>query len=339
MEAIKQSTGKTIQVHHILSARTRRHFHGGLDSSSRFGKYCIRWAFVLIILLLAGMPGRLDALAFQSKGGLIQVATVSATSTPINSLNTGTPKQVPQSAGGIELTPSTPSVAIPAGTAAPAPVKEGSGNSSNMLAYVIGTILLLTAVLIFVISHLIKSYRDHRLNLEWEQKVVGVDMPLEEKTPPDLERTLEAQKMGHNALGQLTVTASDDPSLIGQRFEITSQRMTLGRKTDNDIIFANDSPVSRHHAQIKVRNGGLFLSEVEEMDETGRLKRPIYGTFVNKKEVGARSILLKNGDEIRLGKRVHLKFEAGTQLLLSSEKTIDTSRDDTMDTHEILPPS
>jgi putative peptide zinc metalloprotease protein len=148
---------------------------------------------------------------------------------------------------------------------------------------------------------------------------------------------MDTWEMSPDAFGRLTVSASDDPSLIDQHFEITSPRTTLGRKADNDIIFPKDSPVSRHHAVIEERNGGLFLSEVEEIDETGRAKRPTYGTFINENEVSGRSILLQNGDEIRLGKRVRLKFEASARVRLGDEKTTDgfMTSSDLTETQEI----
>ena len=145
-----------------------------------------------------------------------------------------------------------------------------------------------------------------------------------EEPAPGADRTMDSFEMSPDAFGRLTVVASDDASMIGQHFEITKGRTTLGRKADNDIIFPKDSPVSRHHALIEERNGGLFLNEVMDMDEkTGQPKRPTYGTFMDENEVGGRSVLLHDGVEIRLGKRVRLKFELGEKFRLGEEKTFD----------------
>jgi hypothetical protein len=218
-------------------------------------------------------------------------------------------------------------VGIRAGTITTASGGEGSGGLSDNLIYIVGGVILLGAVILFVIPLLIRKKRnDHKRELEWNQKVGGLgETATVDDLQVDLDRTLDTWEMKMDVFGALTVTASDDPSLPGQRFAITRRRTTLGRKADNDIIFPKDSPVSRHHALVEEKDGGLFLSEVEETDDkTGRPKRPTYGTFINDKEVGAQSLLLQTGDEIRLGKRVKLKFEAGAKSSLGDEKTLET---------------
>lgn len=192
----------------------------------------------------------------------------------------------------------------------------------------IGGIVLLGAAVVFIVVILLMSRKrkERQRELEWNQKVGGIGeaATVEEMPVGGLDRTMDSFEMSPDALGRLTVTASDDPSMPGQRFEITNQRTTLGRKADNDIIFPKDSPVSRHHAMIEEKNGVLFLGEVQDVDEkTGAPKRPTYGTFVNENEVSGQSILLQNGDEIRLGKRVKLKFEVGEKLRLGEEKMFD----------------
>jgi predicted component of type VI protein secretion system len=186
----------------------------------------------------------------------------------------------------------------------------------------------------------LRRRREQQREKEWNEKVGGLGAPTVEEISAGSDRTMDSWEMSPDALAMLTVIASDDPAMLGQRFEITQRRTTLGRKADNDIIFPKDSPVSRHHAVIEERGGGLFLREVEEMDEkTGRPKRPTYGTFVNETDVNGQEILLQHGDEIRLGKRVKLKFEASARLRAGDEKTYDgftlSSDSDTMETREM----
>jgi len=248
---------------------------------------------------------------------------------------------VAQGAGGIELARAARQVAVRAGTATPAPVEERSGNVFlNYWPYfVIGGVLLAALAAFPIVNIIVKKRREEQRNREWAEKVGGLGAPTVEEMPGGSDRTVDSWEMSPDALAMLTVTASDDPSMLGQRFEITKRRTTLGRKADNDIIFPKDSPVSRHHAVIEERSGGLFLSEVEETDEkTGRPKRPTYGTFVNESDLNGQEILLQNGDEIRLGKRVKLKFEASARIRAGDEKTYDgfTSggESDTMDTRQ-----
>ena len=143
------------------------------------------------------------------------------------------------------------------------------------------------------------------------------------------ERTYDSFEPSPDALGMLTVTASDDSSMIGHRFDITKSLTTLGRSADNDVNFPKDAPVSRHHAQIEEKKGGLFLSHAASVESTGGSKTPTYGTFINDLELGPDPIMLQSGDEIRLGKRVRLKFQASGRITSVEERTYDG-----FDTHD-----
>ena len=129
----------------------------------------------------------------------------------------------------------------------------------------------------------------------------------------DEDRKAGNSEFESDALGALTIEASDDSSLIGHRFEITTSLITLGRSADNDIMFPNDKPVSRHHAEIYQISDKLYLRQVETPDASGTARPPKYGTFLNQGPMDSDPALLKTGDEIQLGKRVRLKFEAYTR--------------------------
>lgn len=241
---------------------------------------------------------------------------------------------VAQGAGGIELARVPQTVIVAVGTATvPVTVTPTPGGSikeedSALLGFAIGGVVLLglALVVVLIVMAVARQRRERERNLEWDQKVGGIGEPTLDPlpSPPTSDRTMDAFDMSPDAFGRLTVTASDDASMLGQHFEITSPRTTLGRKADNDVIFPKDTPVSRHHAVIEARSGDLLLSEVSDFDEkTGQPKRPTYGTFVNEREVGGRVVPLQDGDEIRLGKRVRLKFEMGANLRLGNETTVD----------------
>lgn len=256
---------------------------------------------------------------------------------------------IAQGVDGIELARVSQSVVIRAaaadGTSSPTPAaaegEEESGLSVRSLALLVGGILFLGALLAGIIAIVvIRNRQQHQRDLEWQRKVSGIGLgeaPTVEDIVGGSDRTVDTQDMSPDALGRLTVNASDDPSMIGQQFDLLHSQTTLGRKADNDIIFPKDSPVSRHHAVIEERGGSLYLSEVEESDETGHAKRPTYGTFVNEREVSGQAIQLQNGDEIRLGKRVRLKFEASERIRLGNETTYDafTAAGDSQETQEI----
>jgi hypothetical protein len=137
------------------------------------------------------------------------------------------------------------------------------------------------------------------------------------------ERTVDDWEMSPDALGMLIVEASDDTSMVGHRFEIRQTVTTIGRSTENDVTFPKDKPVSRRHAEIVKKAAGLYLMEVESTDETGQSKRPTYGTFINDVQLSGDAILLQTGDEIRLGKRVRMKFEGSSGSSDSESATYD----------------
>ena len=152
----------------------------------------------------------------------------------------------------------------------------------------------------------------------WQDAVAG---------PPPVpvkmnDMTMDGFALSANAFGALTVMQSDDPSMLGQRFEISDESTHLGRAADNEILFPKDGAVSRHHAIIENRNGQLLLTEMVSVDGDGSTKTPTFGTFVNEKKVTDPTPLM-NGDTIRLGKRLILRFEKAQRNIDDDAKTMD----------------
>lgn len=73
---------------------------------------------------------------------------------------------------------------------------------------------------------------------------------------------------------------------------------TLGRTTDNDVAFPNDSNVSRYHAEIEFRDGEFCLIDLNSSN----------GTAVNGVKVSGETYL-KPGDQITLGGSSAIAFE------------------------------
>jgi hypothetical protein len=198
-----------------------------------------------------------------------------------------------------------------------------------ILAAAVGLILLVIVIVVLVIDG--KRRRDEQeRDRQWKETVQGSAEP----TVNMNDRTMDSFPPSENALGVLVILQSDDPAMLHQRIEITKSATSLGRKADNDIIFAKDSPVSRHHAVIEERGRQLFLSELASPDDSGQPKRPAYGTFVNGTQVQD-SVLLRNGDDIQLAKRVHIRFESVYSSPGDEDRTMDqatsSSDEKTMD--------
>jgi pSer/pThr/pTyr-binding forkhead associated (FHA) protein len=240
---------------------------------------------------------------------------------------------VAQDAKGTELAHSSisvtykPAAVIPTTAPVAFPVTKGRSLSLTvmLLAAAAGLVLiiLIVAVILLVAGKRSKQEKGGQ-QADWQ---APVQVPLPglgvNKATSTEDRTMDSFAPATNALGALIVLQSDDPSMQDQRIEIDHPLTHLGRKADNDIIFAKDSPVSRRHAVIEAREGDLFLSEVVAADETsGQAKRPAYGTFVNGVQV-QEPVKLRDGDEIVLGKRLRMRFEALKAAKAGEERTLD----------------
>lgn len=79
-------------------------------------------------------------------------------------------------------------------------------------------------------------------------------------------------------------------SLRGRRDEFNADTVLLGRKRDNDVIFAEEV-VSGHHAEIRRVKGGYQLRDLHSSN----------GIFVNHGRI--ESIILRNQDVVQIGKK------------------------------------
>ncbi|MGB3975973.1 MAG: FHA domain-containing protein [bacterium] len=105
-------------------------------------------------------------------------------------------------------------------------------------------------------------------------------------------------------ISQQDMSASDDEDYIwtsipvldvvdgdfsGESYTIDKERMTMGRGPNNDIQFATDTSVSRHHAQIVLENQKYYLVDLESSN----------GSSVNGIRVSR--VALRPNDEITIG--------------------------------------
>ena len=131
------------------------------------------------------------------------------------------------------------------------------------------------------------------------------DVPEAEPRKEDRSRSEDAPSAQNNSKQQagsilaiLEVKNSDDRAFIGSRFYVTKLPFTLGRSTDNDVVFPQkDTAVGRHHAILEERSGQITIRDLNSR----------YGTFVNDRKLSEFPITLENGVNIRLGSRAVLR--------------------------------
>jgi VWFA-related protein len=206
-----------------------------------------------------------------------------------------------------------------------------------IVAAIVGLVVLLAIILIISAMNKKKKKKSSRgAQQTWKststsQPVQAVrsvpvgnnDATMVEFNQPAAQGTMRATPASTVMAGTLVVEFSDDPSMIGHRFDITQTQTTIGRSADNDINFPKDSPISRHHARIEIKKDGAYLSEVQTPDESGVMKFPTFGTHLNDTPLAGNEIRLNNGDVIRVGKRVRLKFETQLGQTQGSPRTQD----------------
>jgi pSer/pThr/pTyr-binding forkhead associated (FHA) protein len=117
-----------------------------------------------------------------------------------------------------------------------------------------------------------------------------------------IESLLEKSSPDEKSVIQSVMNGSAESAMVfihrgpsrGARFLITSDGVSIGRASSNDI-FLDDITVSRSHATIK-RTGSVF-----EFADSGSLN----GSYINNQQT--KSHILVTGDEIQIGK-FHLLF-------------------------------
>jgi predicted component of type VI protein secretion system len=87
----------------------------------------------------------------------------------------------------------------------------------------------------------------------------------------------------------MAVLQGNGPSSL-VTYELVQDRMTIGRKPENDIAIEWDKAVSRRHAELELVKGSWFVSDLDSAN----------GTFVNGSKVD-RKRALHAGDELRVG--------------------------------------
>lgn len=211
----------------------------------------------------------------------------------------------------------TPTITLPAAaTAAPTETPQSTPLVVGMVLGGAGLLALLAAVIVLIVM----------INRKKQAPA------LTSSTFPEVTPTLrQGAPSAPEVLATLTVLHSDDPGMINQVLNITKPNTLIGRGAQNDLIFPKDTPVSRQHAIIEQKGYQFWVSEACSTDETGALKRPKFGTFLNETKLEEAPVLLKKGDVVRLGSRVRLKFETPLVESLDDDRTLDGLSDMTMD--------
>ena len=94
-----------------------------------------------------------------------------------------------------------------------------------------------------------------------------------------------------------------------REFKIGEGITTIGRSTENDVAFPEDSNISRYHAEIETQGADFWLIDLNSSN----------GTTINGEKV-VKDVLLKNGDVILLG--------GSSEVIFSTESAEENKKDE-----------
>lgn len=113
---------------------------------------------------------------------------------------------------------------------------------------------------------------------------------------------LEALKVTHEVADCLVVLYAPSQADLGRRYVLDRPVTSIGRGRDNDIVLPSDC-VSRRHARLEHRPGGLFAVDLASTN----------GTYVNDSTKLAGEHRLSRGDQIKVGDTI-FKFLSGSDV-------------------------
>lgn len=177
----------------------------------------------------------------------------------------------------------------------PEEIIEIENNNNNVENFPIELILAVSGgfLLIVIIYFVLKKNRKKKKKNDFNDS--------------GLDATIDGIVLPGNEFGRLTVLSSDDPGMIGKEYLLSKSEFSIGRSIENDLSLPKDSAVSRHHVTILLSGSNIILREELKSLPDGTKTPPTYGTYVNDRKISG-DVMMKNGDEISLGRRTKLRF-------------------------------
>lgn len=224
---------------------------------------------------------------------------------------------------GEQLQP-TEIVALPT----PAPKEEPTSfvGGISMWLVILGVVVVIGVIVILLIVAMIR-----RSGSKKPSKPAAPSAPPPLSSAASMDATFDgfaASPAGMpvtQAVGTLTVLASEDAAMIGKVLMVGAGRTTIGRSPDNDIVLPQDKGVSRQHLVLEYLENEVFIAEAISAEG----KRPTYGTYINEQRIGTVPQPLMHGSEIRLGNRCRMRFEKlMTSASSMDDKTLDMTTGD-----------
>jgi diguanylate cyclase (GGDEF)-like protein len=108
----------------------------------------------------------------------------------------------------------------------------------------------------------------------------------------------------------LVIVYAPTPESLGKRFVLDKDSIIIGRDRENDIVLNSDS-ISRRHCRIEYRGTRVYAVDLDSTN----------GTFVNDDIEPITDILLRRGDQIKIGDTI-FKYIGGSDVEAQYHETI-----------------
>lgn len=176
--------------------------------------------------------------------------------------------------------------------------------------HVILTVLIILLILLLIVLAIVLSVIGHRkkarklkeleeqqraAEAEAQQAIANANNSLDEyKRQQEMSRIADHERAEQERLGALMNTKNVYPRLVcdlnglKSSYDITKPTVTIGRESDNDLVFDHNS-VSRHHAKITYDGYGFYITDLNSTNHV-----VVNGTAQSR-------TVLRSADNIQLG--------------------------------------
>lgn len=118
----------------------------------------------------------------------------------------------------------------------------------------------------------------------------------------------DLQPAENKTVFSILVLQSNDKALIGQRFDFCKAIAYMGGSSTNDFFVPKDFETKKGHAVITFNDGKYFLMDEKPRGDLPGQMNTTATIFINDKPVASET-LIKNGDLIKIGETLLLRFE------------------------------
>lgn len=183
-------------------------------------------------------------------------------------------------------------------------VQTSAPASTAWVGIMIGVLVAFVLMLLVLVGFLLYKFSPRFKQLITKKVLPGLKRPLSFKPATKFNQKSNTGPGANlaEALYQLTILKSPQPSLVGRTLTISKEHFFIGRDPQNDLPLPGDRQVSRRHVLLVAKMGSVQLVEQGRSLPDGSKLSPAFGTYVDGKRI-SRDVRLYDGNLFSLGQR------------------------------------